>query len=273
MDLSSPRKRKRPSYLDDFFETLVEEEAPISKKKTTTTSSAAQSVKKDESTQGCCLCGAIPDTAETKWDLTSTTGASKFTFSNVLNKMFAESQLPPSVQKQDFSSGFLCQNCKEFVSELDQLQNQVIGVKKNIIHSFKKSKTTDKKTQETIVPEPPISEKKKQKTIVPEPPASEKIAKKKTKKAPKEDVYIIESLREKKGNNFLVKWENYPEEENTWEPRGAIPGFILKVFISHITKIHKVNIFFLFQFYDFDLMRLGQPAPPLPLVRNIWKYF
>ena len=229
MDLSSPRKRKRPSYLDDFFETLVEEEAPISKKKTTT-SSAAQSAIKDESTQECCLCGAIPDTAATKWDLTSTTGASKFTFSNVLNKLFAESQLPPSVQKQDFSAGFLCQNCKEFVSELDQLQNQVIGAKKNIIHSFKKSKTTEKKKQETIVSEPPVSEK---------------IAKKKTKKAPKEDVYIIESLREKKGNNFLVKWENYPEEENTWEPRAAIPGFILKVFIRNITKIPKVKIFFI----------------------------
>ena len=123
MDLSSPRKRKRPSYLDDFFETLVEEEAPISKKKTTT--SFAQNAKKDESNEDCCLCGAIHDTPGTKWDLTSTTGASKFTFSNVLNKLFAESQLPPSVQKQDFSSGFLCQNCKEFVSELDQLQNQV----------------------------------------------------------------------------------------------------------------------------------------------------
>ena len=89
-------------------------------------------------------------------------------------------------------------------------------MKKNILHYFKKSKTTEKKEEETIVSKTP---------------SSEKIAKKKTKKAPKEDVYIIESLREKKDSNFLVKWENYPEEENTWEPRGEIPGFILKVFI------------------------------------------
>merc|ERR1712060_595471 len=60
-----------------------------------------------------------------------------------------------------------------------------------------------------------------------------------------DEVYNIESLKEKSGNKFLVKWENYPEEENTWEPRAAIPGFILK-------------------FYDMDLNRLGQPAPPLP---------
>jgi len=215
--LSSPRKRKRPSYLDDFFETLVEEDAPMSKKKTT--QSAAQASKKEEPSSDCCLlCGAVSENPDEKWDLSSTTGSSKFTFSDVLNKMFKEAQLPPSVQKQDFSSGYLCQNCKDFVSELDQLQNQVIGVKQSILHSFKKSKRTEKKNPETAVSEPPT------KTENPE-----KILKKKTKKAPKEDVYIIESLKEKKGNNFLVKWENYTDEENTWEPRSSIPGFILKV--------------------------------------------
>merc|ERR1712123_106168 len=235
--LSSPRKRKRPSYLDDFFETLVEEDAPMSKKKTT--QSMAQASKKEEPSSDCCLlCGAVSENPDEKWDLSSTTGSSKFTFSDVLNKMFKEAQLPPSVQKQDFSSGYLCQNCKDFVSELDQLQNQVIGVKQSILHSFKKSKRTEKKTPETVVSEPPT------KTENPE-----KILKKKTKKAPKEDVYIIESLKEKKGNNFLVKWENYTEEENTWEPRSSIPGFILK-------------------FYDMDLKRLGQPAPPLPSVEE-----
>ena len=29
------------------------------------------------------------------------------------------------------------------------------------------------------------------------------------------DVYTIESLVEKKGSNYLVKWENYPENQNT----------------------------------------------------------
>ena len=33
---------------------------------------------------------------------------------------------------------------------------------------------------------------------------------------------------EKKGSKYLVKWENYPEEQNTWEPRSAIPKEIIE---------------------------------------------
>ena len=55
---------------------------------------------------------------------------------------------------------------------------------------------------------------------------------------PEDDVYIIESLREKNGNQFLVKWENYPEDENTWEPRASIPDYILQVCV--IIKISKL---------------------------------
>merc|ERR1711936_1425178 len=57
-----------------------------------------------------------------------------------------------------------------------------------------------------------------------------------------EDIYNIESLVEKKGSKYLVKWENYPSEQNTWEPRSSIPKFILK-------------------YYEESLARLGQPAP------------
>ena len=51
----------------------------------------------------------------------------------------------------------------------------------------------------------------------------------KTKKNGK-DIYIIEYLKEKDEDKFLVKWENFPDEENTWEPRDSIPAFILEVF-------------------------------------------
>ena len=44
-----------------------------------------------------------------------------------------------------------------------------------------------------------------------------------------EDVYNIESLVKKKGSKYLVKWENYPSDQNTWEPKTSIPNFILKV--------------------------------------------
>ena len=52
---------------------------------------------------------------------------------------------------------------------------------------------------------------------------------KKEKKTEKEDVYIIESLIKKKGTKYFVKWENYSDELNTWEPVASIPHFIVKV--------------------------------------------
>ena len=44
-----------------------------------------------------------------------------------------------------------------------------------------------------------------------------------------EDVYNVEALLEKKGSKYLVKWENYPEDQNSWEPKSSIPDYILKV--------------------------------------------
>jgi len=60
-----------------------------------------------------------------------------------------------------------------------------------------------------------------------------------------EDVYIIESLLEKKGLKFLVKWENYSNDWNSWEPKSGLPTFIVK-------------------YYEEDLSRLGSPAPAPP---------
>ena len=50
----------------------------------------------------------------------------------------------------------------------------------------------------------------------------------KQKKATKE-VYNIEALVERKGSKYLVQWENFPVDQNTWEPRSSIPDFILQV--------------------------------------------
>merc|ERR1712130_804212 len=69
---------------------------------------------------------------------------------------------------------------------------------------------------------------------------------KKSKPPPTDDVYNIEALTEKKGSKYLVKWENFPEDQNTWEPKSSIPDYILK-------------------FYEEDLTRLGKPAPPLQI--------
>ena len=61
---------------------------------------------------------------------------------------------------------------------------------------------------------------------------------KKEKKSEKEDVYIIESLVKKKGSKYLVKWENYSDELNTWEPAASIPQFIVKVNINIMVMLH-----------------------------------
>ena len=41
--------------------------------------------------------------------------------------------------------------------------------------------------------------------------------------------YNIESLIEKKGSTFLVKWENYFSDQNTWESRCMIPDQVIQV--------------------------------------------
>ena len=57
-----------------------------------------------------------------------------------------------------------------------------------------------------------------------------------------QETFIIEALVQKKGEKYLVKWENYSSDQNTWEPKSSLPKFIVK-------------------FYEQDLSRLGMPAP------------
>ena len=65
-------------------------------------------------------------------------------------------------------------------------------------------------------------EKTKQKEVT-------KPKKVKDKKEEVEDVYVIESLLKKNGSKYLVKWENYSKEHNTWEPKSSIPANIVQV--------------------------------------------
>ena len=183
------------------------------------------------------MCGNIAEIS--KWDLMYTTGPSKFSLSDILNTLFEEEHLPPSITKPYFSTGFLCKVCKDFVRDLDQLQHEIVSMKKSIISRLKKAKHPEKKKKEAMDSHPDAR-----------------------------NVYNIESLKEKKGNNFLVKWENYPEEENTWEPRTSIPSFILKVFVSFkfLLIVWIITFNCIFQFYETDSKRLGTPAPSLPPV-------
>ena len=64
----------------------------------------------------------------------------------------------------------------------------------------------------------------------------------KSKKKKSNNVYNVETLLEKKGNKYLVKWEGYSDADNTWEPSSSIPKHIL-------------------EFYEEDPSRFGQAAP------------
>ena len=241
-DFSSPRKRKRPPYLEDFYDSLIEE-VPVPKKqvhwiyffKDVIRAKYAQVVESDERKQDCLLCGEMTELAN-KWDLMVTTGNSKHTLSDVLNTLFKEENMSSCSP-----NGFLCTVCKDFVGDLDRLQNEVVAVKHWIISAFKKTKqikAKDKEVFEMVQDETkakPSSKMKTNTTVVNKSKELEKETEKTKMKnkdketTTKENVYNIEYLKEKKGSKFLVKWENYPEKDNTWEPRASIPSFILKV--------------------------------------------
>merc|ERR1711915_855219 len=61
-------------------------------------------------------------------------------------------------------------------------------------------------------------------------------------KSTTEEEYVVESLLDKQGSEYLVKWENYPTNQSTWEPRDRIPDTIL-------------------EYYEANLSRLGKPMP------------
>ena len=81
----------------------------------------------------CSVCGK---TTETSTALTSTTGASSLTFSQVLDKLVKEEQLTQAFENIDFSPGILCTVCKYLVSTLDRLQKDMVEVKTLILSLF-----------------------------------------------------------------------------------------------------------------------------------------
>merc|ERR1719481_1245394 len=85
-----------------------------------------------------------------------------------------------------------------------------------------------------------LKEKCQKKSITTEENACDSSSKK--KRRTNVDEYNIESLLQKKGSKYLVKWESYSEDYNSWEPKTSIPEFIL-------------------QYYESDLSRLGKSPP------------
>ena len=163
----------------------------------------------------------------------------KYTFADVLAKLFKKEQLPYKISEEDLSSGVLSGQCKESVLKLFRLQQELRDVKNGIVSTYQTS-LNSKKDQDEPTDTTTDANLPKEKRAKPKAPDDDQGEAKRKKQKVKveekndteEDVYIIESLKERSGNKFLVKWENYPEEENTWEPKSSIPDYILKVSLT-----------------------------------------
>ena len=144
---------------------------------------------------------------------------------------------------------------KDVVDNAVQKKNKETNFPKEIIEDSKSKSTTKKERNiemgsENIIVKSKRERKETQK-IKEYKSALTEIKKVKSKPRVKknkpaamlEEVYIVEALLEKKGSTFLVKWENYDKDWNSWEPKTGLPAFIVKV--SNLLKNLLLHCFLL----------------------------
>ena len=116
---------------------------------------------------------------------------------------------------------------------VDAYENKLLAeanINKKIIQTEKCKIDSDRKNRYVREPAKKLIEKKASKADLKKSKEEETKTNKNGKRPKKkEETYIIESLVKKSGSKYLVKWENYPADENTWEHKTSIPKFILKV--------------------------------------------
>ena len=255
---------------------------------------------KQEIKQPHCLCGKTKDSCSAVWEMRENTGASTSSFLEILGKLLTEEKLVKANGVAEFSDGFLCIICRDFLCKIDMLQQQLRDVKNSVLQLLKNSgylggnvkaiqenaknalvnltsvgegnditkdndkcdtKTTEngsKKEENEVKSQEDIKKPKLGKIATTNAQTSQNIILK-TKRIPKEtqrlkeyktsekregkekdattddEVYLVEALLEKRGYKYLVKWENYPEPYNSWEPRFALPKKIVEVYPMMIT--------------------------------------
>merc|ERR1719474_2561549 len=128
--------------------------------------------------------------------------------------------------EQELRGEVLCLKCREMVEDVFQLHYQLQEKKDKIVNMVKKTLELRKDDIDSDLDEMDLKKERK-------------ISR---KESLGDEVYNIELLKEKKGDKFLVKWENFSEYYNSWEPRKSIPEDIVK-------------------FYEDDSSRLGHPFP------------
>ena len=114
-----------------------------------------------------------------------------------------------------------------------------LGGYKELIEIFEKTLKQDKKKADKSEDTPKVTmetkkgSKKNVKNETVNTDSKKKATKGKKSTTEIEETYNIESLIKKKGSKYLVKWENFSDDVNTWEPVASIPPFILKVTLNN----------------------------------------
>ena len=116
---------------------------------------------------------------------------------------------------------------KDYDQPSDNTWEEAKNLGKSVIDDFEEKICEKQRTVELSAKITSNNRKTKSKEIPQTTP--QKHEKKEKSKKVKEEEYIIEMLVKREGNKYLVKWENFPVAQNTWEPRSSIPRFILEV--------------------------------------------
>ena len=140
-------------------------------------------------------------------------GKSKHTFAEVLAKLVKRAKLSMKMTEQELRGEVLCLKCREMVEDVFQLHYQLQEKKDKIVNMVKKTLELRKDDIDSDLDEMDVKKERKVSR----------------KESLSDEVYNIELLKEKKGDKFLVKWENFSEDYNSWEPRKSIPEDIVKV--------------------------------------------
>ena len=120
---------------------------------------------------------------------------------------------------------------KDYDQPSDNSWEAAKNLGKSVIDDFeKKLFEKQKKVEDSKIDSSPSNSKSGKPKEIP-PTTPKKTEKKEKSKKAKDEEYLIEMLVKKEGNKYLVKWENFPVAQNTWEPRSSIPQCILEVVI------------------------------------------
>ena len=180
---------------------------------------------------------------------------SQHTFADVLKRLFSKNDLENvDSESESFDSGKLCTICKVRLQNLYRLQRELREEKSNIMnifkesHNIRKERKLDKnvsqilsemksarKQREEYRNRRKIFKNKSDSLLDYNPDSCKNLFKQKTpQKTPEQNKsnikhFTIQSLKNRKDDSYLVKWDGFSDEENTWEPRALIPEYILKV--------------------------------------------